>query len=154
MAFIVKDRQFDPARPLMFEGARLYILARTDIAQMNPGKLAAQVAHAATQFVFDSLGTGDDTLTEEMHTWRMQGGGGFGTKITLAATEAEIRETIAEMDGRHGLAAGVVIDPTYPMVNFQGETFTRQELTCGYVFVPHTVASEVLDALKGFDLYP
>ena len=46
-----------------------------------------------------------------MNDWRMQGGGGFGTKITLTATEDEIRETVAVMNNKFNLQANVVVDP-------------------------------------------
>lgn len=154
MTLIVKDRQFDPERPLFFTGSRLYILVRTDIAQLNPGKLGAQAAHAGTQFVFDSWDVGNDELNENVHEWRMQGGGGFGTKITLAATEEQIRETVMNMQTTYNLQAGLVVDPTYPMTNYFGEFFTREELTCGYVFVPRSTTAVVLDELKQFDLHP
>jgi peptidyl-tRNA hydrolase len=153
MTLFVKDRQFDPERPLFFTGARLYILMRTDIPQMNPGKLGAQAAHAGTQFVFDVLKNGDESLRAEMEGWAEQGGGGFGTKITLAATETQILDATNSME-QLGYQAGLVTDPTYPMTNYFGEFFTRSELTCGYVFMPHTVSAAVLDELKEFDLHP
>ena len=153
MAFIVKDRNFDPDRPLFYEGARLYILVRTDIAQLNPGKLGAQAAHAGTQFVFDVLDDGREELVEEMNSWRQQAGGGFGTKITLAATEDEIKSALADM-ARWDLQTGLVVDPTYPMLNYFDVPFTREELTCGYVFMPHTAPKEALEALKVFKLHP
>lgn len=152
MTLFVKDRQFDPERPLFFTGARLYILMRTDIPQMNPGKLGAQAAHAGTQFVFDVLKNGDESLRTAMAGWAEQGGG-FGTKITLAATEEQIRDAVNGME-QLGYQAGLVVDPTYPMTNYFGEFFTRSELTCGYVFMPHTVSAAVLEGLKEFDLHP
>lgn len=154
MTFVVKDRSVNPDFPLLLQGARLYILARTDIAQMNPGKLAAQAAHAATQFVFDTLDAGVSVTVQQMNDWRAQAGGGFGTKITLAATEAEIRETVTEINKTHGLPAGLVVDPTYPMTNYFGDFFTRSELTCGYVFAPTDTPEVALDYLRQFDLHP
>lgn len=154
MPRVNKDRNFDPDFPLMYEGSRLYILVRTDISQMNPGKLGAQAAHAGTQFVFDVIEENDDKLNADVINWRQQGGGGFGTKITLAATEAEIREVIPEMAGRYNLQVGLVVDPTYPMLNYFKVPFTRKELTCAYVFVPFDAPRAVLDELKAFDLHP
>ena len=132
MPLTVKDRNFDPDFPLLMQGARLYTLARTDITQMNAGKLAAQAAHAATQFVFDAInwkGDQDSELVKQMHEWRAQGGGGVGTKITLAATEAEVKESVAFIKSEFDLATGLVVDPTYPMTNVFGTPFTREELT-------------------------
>lgn len=153
MTLTRKDRT-DPDFPLMLEGARLYILVRTDIPQLNPGKLGAQAGHAGTQFVFDVLDQSNTDLVKDMADWRNQGGGGFGTKITLAATEAEIREVIPAMAGRYNLQAGLVVDPTYPMLNYFKKPFTREELTCGYVFCPPATPAAALDELKVFDLHP
>jgi len=152
MTLTRKDR-FDPDFPLLLEGARLYILVRTDISQLNPGKLGAQAAHAGTQFVFDVLNKNDADLNVQMKDWADQGGGGFGTKITLAATEAEIREVVAAMAGRN-FQAGLVVDPTYPMLNYFKQPFTRSELTCGYVFCPPSTPGAALEDLKQFNLHP
>jgi len=157
MTITVKDRSYDPNFPLLLQGARLYTLARTDIAQMNAGKLAAQAGHAATQFVFDTLafdGDQDPELVKQMHDWRAQGGGGFGTKITLAATEAEIEAAVVLLKEEFDLATGLVVDPTYPMTNVFGTPFTREELTCGYVFAPTSTPAAALDYLRQFELYP
>jgi len=133
--------------------ARLYILVRTDIPCGNPGKMMAQAAHAGTQFVFDVLKSDDEELRTEMEGWAEQGGGGFGTKITLAATEDQILDITNSME-MQDLQAGLVVDPTYPMTNYFGEFFTRSELTCGYVFVPRTAPASVLEELKELDLHP
>lgn len=147
--------------------ARLYILARTDIYQMNPGKLAAQAAHAATKFVFEVMAQGDPDLVAAMFEWADQGGG-FGTKITLAATQDEILD-MAERAVAQGFSAGVVVDPSYPFTNHFGEFFTTEELTCGWVFVPamsqptamvwnpdlrRANTAQVLADLKMFSLHP
>lgn len=152
MTLFVKDRQFDPERPLFFTGARLYILMRTDIPQMNPGKLGAQAAHAGTKFVFDVMSSDNEELKDEMTAWAEQGDG-FGTKITLAATEEQILDITNSME-QQDMQSGLVVDPTYPMTNYFGDFFTRSELTCGYVFVPHTAPASVLEELKEFDLHP
>lgn len=136
-------------------GSRLYILVRTDIPCGNPGKLMAQAAHAGTQFVFDVLDLEGDhglRMAELMHDWRAEGGGGFGTKITLSATEDQILEVVNSMEEK-GIQAGLVVDPTYPMTNWFGEFFTRSELTCGYVFVTPNTPQWILDELKEFDLH-
>lgn len=142
----------NPDYPILHLGPRLYILARTDIYQMNPGKLAAQAAHAATQFVFDVLDSNDKELITSLHEWRAQGGGGFGTKITLAATQDQIQETVLWMQAQ-GFASDVVIDPTYPFTNHYGEFFTAREMTCGYVFAPANTPAPPLEYLRQFNLH-
>ncbi len=160
MTVITQER--DPAFPLMHQGSRLYLLARTDIYQMNPGKGWAHGGHAATQFVFDVLDIAKSVgspksmtgLQNLMNGWRQQGGGGFGTKIALALTKAEIIETVATMRDEFKLQANTVVDPTYPFTNWQGDFYTAKELTGGYVFVPLDAPAEVLDYLRQFKLHP
>lgn len=133
------------------EEPRLYILARSDIYQMNPGKLAAQAAHAATKFVRTVFKRNNPNLMTQYEYW--DGGRGFGTKITLSATEADILEAVKVLDAM-GLQTGTVVDPTYPFSNYFGEFFTAKELTCAYVFAPTDVPQEALDYLRKFSLHP
>lgn len=154
MTVIVKDRLPDPDFPLLLQGPRLYTLARTDIYQMNPGKLAAQASHATSQFIFDSIDAKDPELSDQVYHWRNQGGGGFGTEITLAATQAQIRDTIDYMKATFGLQTGLVVDPTYPFTNYFGDFFTAEEMTCGYVFAPADTPAAALDYLRQFSLHP
>jgi peptidyl-tRNA hydrolase len=130
---------------------RLYILVRTDIPQLNPGKLGAQAAHAGTKFMRHALNLRDDSVNVELSAW--EGNRGFGTKITLAATEEDIITAVGVME-EMGLIADVVVDPSYPMTNYFGEHFTREELTCAYVFAPRTVSKEALAYLRKFSLHP
>lgn len=131
--------------------ARLYILVRTDIPQLNPGKLGAQSAHAGTKFFRHVLMSNDMALSEELAEW--EGDRGFGTKITLAATEAQIYDAMVVMRDM-GLLCSTVVDPSYPMTNYFGDHFTREELTCAYVFAPRTVSKEALAYLRKFSLHP
>lgn len=130
---------------------RLYILVRTDIPQLNPGKLGAQAGHAASKFVRDAMKLGDEDMDIEYEAW--DGGRGFGTKITLAATEAQINEAMVIL-GNMGLLRNTVVDPDYPMTNYFGDHFTRPELTCAYVFAPRTVSKDALAYLRKFSLHP
>lgn len=65
----------------------LYILMRTDMDSMNPGKACAQAAHAANAFVDFMHFSGLTTATTEKlcNEWREQTGLGFGTTIVLNA---------------------------------------------------------------------
>lgn len=144
------DRKFIDGDTL--ETPRLYIIMRKDLYQMNPGKLAAQAAHAGTMFVFDTLDEGHDSdAYTQMMLWA--GRKGFGTKITLEATLTDMEATLVEMH-RLGLRAGVVEDPTYPYSNWNGDHYTSVEETCMYVFAPCTVPREALDYLRRFKLHP
>lgn len=150
-------------QPLLETGPRLYQLVRTDIHQLNPGKLGAQCGHFATQFVFDALGMtdylknstfSDENLPTELEAWRQQGGGGFGTKITLAATEREIIEIVEHLRDTYNMLTNTVVDPTYPAINHYGDFYTTEELTGGYVFAPSYTGYLALDYLKQFPLHP
>lgn len=107
----------------------LYILMRTDMASMNPGKAAAQAAHAANQFVKHARSRNNGGL----HEWERQTGDGFGTTITLAADIGEIDEIFVRGHGRYGTMVGKVVDPTYP-VRDGAVTHLVSVVTCAYVF--------------------
>lgn len=129
----------------MFEDVRLYILMRTDLASMNPGKAVAQGAHAANQAIAeaDMTDIGVEALVRE---WQGQTGKGFGTTITLGVTERDLNTRIALAKAMK-LHAGITHDPTYPLVD--GDTLHLIPLdTCGYVLAPKAAADFVLFGLK------
>jgi peptidyl-tRNA hydrolase len=107
----------------------LYILMRTDLASMNPGKAVAQGAHAANQFVYElQLREKEDVYYE----WEKSTEKGFGTTICLSVDEAMMNK-IVEFAVEAGYIAGIVHDPTYPLVD--GKVVHQLPLdTCGYVF--------------------
>lgn len=95
----------------------LYILARTDIASMNPGKLAAQCSHAST-IIYQAMINGDvdeDVLTE----WTTYKGInlGFGTTIVLDGGTIDMIETTLEEVKDECEYSGIVHDPTYPLAD-------------------------------------
>lgn len=127
---------------------RLYILMRTDLPSMNPGRAMAQAAHAANQFIYER---GSSKAVRE---WQKDANG-FGTTICLAATKTLIEDIVekARLDAHY---AGLVYDPTYkfdvpaelvPLIipnALTASTITkedgscimfRNELTCGYLFI-------------------
>jgi hypothetical protein len=119
---------------------RLYILMRTDLLSLNPGKAVAQGSHAATKFLYDmeQMRKGNHRVLNKkftqyqymMRTW--MGKRGFGTKITLGIKGPRL-ETLIENLKQEGYPAGLVVDPSYPLRD--GETTHLFPLTtCGYVF--------------------
>jgi len=108
--------------------SRLYILMRTDLASMNPGKGMAQAAHAANAMIHDWQGD------EDVDNWQAQTSQGFGTTITLAVpTEGALVDMVAIADAL-GYPAALVHDPSYPVRD--GEVTHLLPIdTCGYVFV-------------------
>jgi len=130
----------------------LYLLARWDIPDMNPGKLGAQCAHAADEF--HDLATAEIILWPEDHFARVWskwcGDRKFGTTIVLKATNAEIEDLVYAGSYKF---SDYVHDPTYPIRNWQGEIFTVPMNTVGWIF---PTSPEGVDAIKnsGLELYP
>lgn len=101
----------------------LYILMRTDLPSMNPGKAMAQASHASNAFVFamkeareDGLHTFEPSL-EPMgplfDAWQAETHQGFGTVLVLGVTEEQM-QTAVDLAKRLGFASDTVLDPTYP----------------------------------------
>ena len=144
--------------------AVLYILMRNDLASMNTGKAIAQGSHAANAFVHHFHGYAQKynstTVHEGIQTATMNGFNewensthqGFGTVLTLEARMADITPIVSIFKGV-GYVAGVVHDPTYPIVD--GEVVHHIPLdTCAYVFVPNKEKDDFASAgLKKFPLH-
>jgi peptidyl-tRNA hydrolase len=114
----------------------LYILMRTDLESMNPGKGMAQAAHAANQFVHEY------SKLSEFGDWAKQAEG-FGTTIVLGGgNEEDIARVASDCAYREGFVAGLVRDPTYPVKD--GEAVHLISLvTCAYVFTPCRITNPV-----------
>jgi hypothetical protein len=112
----------------MIEDYRLYVLVRNDMLSLAGGKMAAQVAHAANQFV--KLIKSSDPYYKEFKKW--QGSLGYGTTIVLSANEKQIEEI---MNRGFDNPMGVVIDETYPLKDGR-TTHYFPCMTCGYTFGP------------------
>ena len=94
---------------------RLFIIMRNDLDSMNPGKAAAQAAHAANQAVLEL----EDNYPEEYHSWLAFTSGGqclnFGTTIVLEGTIEDIIEEYNEEKDDSVILQGLTEDPTYPV---------------------------------------
>jgi hypothetical protein len=112
----------------------LYIIMRRDIPDMNPGKGMAQAAHAQAEFwdcIEDRCGPDylqDDPLWSDVNYWR--GDGTFGRTLVVHASLDEIYRIVTK-----SYCGGVVIDPTYPWRNYQGELCVSNEITCAWIFI-------------------
>lgn len=111
----------------------LYILMRSDIQDMNPGKAMAQVAHAQADFdrwITDLMDRHIDNRAElsQVRVWK--DGRSFGRTLVLSATKAEIEAVALATQ-----FAGVTVDPTYPWRNYYGDVFLSNEVTCGWMFL-------------------
>jgi peptidyl-tRNA hydrolase len=108
----------------------LYILMRSDLDSLNPGKMVAQGAHAANQFV--AMLSQDHFLYPLYEQWRSSTPHGFGVTLCLDVSGEEL-PLVVEAARRAGFAAGVTHDPSYPLRD-GGVTHTFPLDTCGYVF--------------------
>jgi Peptidyl-tRNA hydrolase PTH2 len=91
-----------------------YILLRTDLPSMNPGKAAAQVHHAGIQMMAKH---GTCQLVQEYVTYGIaQGADYFNTTLVLGATLTDIvqRRQVAGAAGKDVAVYDTVTDPSYP----------------------------------------
>ena len=142
----------------------LFLLMRNDLNSMNTGKIAAQASHASNAFVhhyhaFCQEVNGNPVNLEESKAiingfieWEHATPQGFGTVLVLEGKMPAIASTIGIMKSM-GYVAGVVHDPTYPIVD--GEVVHHIPLdTCGYVFVANKEEDSFASALlKQFPLH-
>lgn len=132
---------------------KLYILARTDLASLTGGRLAAQAAHAAHLFatkVTDAIVADENSeVSNAFSEWEGQGGG-YGTVIVLDGTDIETIRTVVWTVGE--TFAGMVRDTSYPAVDGDVVVLTDIE-TVGYVFYPGDAMSEdkAINLHDGFD---
>jgi peptidyl-tRNA hydrolase len=104
----------------------LYILMRTDLDSMNPGKAMAQASHASNQFVATLPKDAHDIYNEWLQC------NGFGTVLVLGVTEVQMRTSVAVANALD-LVSDVVHDPTYPLRDGDSTHFIPLD-TCAFVF--------------------
>lgn len=124
----------------------LYIIMRTDLASMNPGKGMAQSSHAygaLKKYIKDNPGTRQAFLS-----WMSQTPQEFGTTIVLGGTLAEIHEALAKLWWLNvPVAAGWVHDDTYPIRD--GDVTHLIPLdTCAFILGTKTDCAGVLGKLE------
>lgn len=126
----------------------LYILMRSDMASLNPGKMAAQACHAANMMhdaVLQAV-----SLDNLLQRWLSQGCG-FGTTLVLdAGTEEKLLEIVHLARGcSQDVWTGSVLDSTYPITD--GDVLhTLPVITCGYLFGEKR---KVQPFIQGLELY-
>lgn len=139
----------------------LYILMRTDMHSMNPGKAMAQACHAANCFVgfVQSLekAKAPKHLINLLKYWQNSTKQHFGTTIVLDGGKlSDIQTTISKcMSNPGNVAAGMIWDPSYPIND--GSTMHYLNIpTCAYVFLDNkdleNCAPEI-EALKKLPLH-
>ena len=112
----------------------LYILMRTDMDSMNPGKAMAQASHASNAFVSNAE-PGYNVDEELFNAWQESTTQGFGTVLVLGVNEAQMRTAVevAESFGVDKFPGDIIHDPTYPLQDGDTTHFIPVD-TCGYIF--------------------
>ncbi len=122
---------------------RLYIIARLDIPDMNPGKLAAQACHAGNDFTEYARSNSTITDFEFQKTFECwKGDRTFGTTYTLESNWYD-----ADLAVRECQHYGFVYDPTYPFRNHYRETFVMDIETIAWCFPVHKAEVEAIKDL-------
>lgn len=143
--------------------AVLYIIMRNDIESMNSGKAIAQGSHASNAFVdhfhaymqemsLSSISDAALEMNKYFYEWEKSTQQGFGTVLVLEAPMKDINTAVEILKGA-GKIAGIVHDPTYPIVDGSVVHYIPLD-TCGYVFVTNKEEDAVASALlKQFPLH-
>lgn len=140
---------------------KLYVFARSDLDSMTPGKLAAQVAHAASQAARDAYASGESSLAAVAYSEWEKSANGFGTTIVkdgeslgdIVYTEAVAGNLVpTALDYADPLMTGVVHDPSYPVRD--GEHIHLIPLdTCYWAFEDTERNKAFADYVATFNLY-
>ena len=130
------------------DSVALYILMRTDMASLNPGKAVAQGTHATNLFERDvrelRKGFPDAPNVLAYDAWTADRG--FGTAITLSVTGSQL-EALTAQAVEMGCIAGLCTDPTYPLRD--GDVVHLLNInTCSYIFGNREALSAILGELS------
>lgn len=148
----------------------LFLLIRTDLDSMNPGKACAQAAHAAnavekhyeawtqeasakpTWFCSAKPTPKTEEINRAWFQWKYQTTQGFGTTIVLGGSMSQIKVDIDHLTSA-GFLAGVVHDPTYPLLDGKVTHLIPLD-TCAYVFAPNKDDPALRAILDNYELHP
>lgn len=137
----------------------LYIVARSDLASLNPGKLAAQCCHAANDFMNtlkkEETNFPDSNSVQVFNKWLKESSQHtFGTTIVLDGYNEENMKYIFDTVTSMGIDGRWVMDDTYPVKD--GEvTHLLPINTCFWLFFHGEDYEEnALNFVKTLDLYP
>ncbi len=144
----------------------LYVLMRTDLSSMNPGKAMAQVCHAGnalethfeTEMQITAMSSDTEVqakakeLSTAFYAWKHQTSQGFGTTIVLGGSMAKIKTDIEWLQ-RNNFLAAIVHDPTYPLQDGSVTHLIPLD-TCAYVFAPDKDDQYLRMILNTYELHP
>lgn len=146
----------------------LFILMRTDLDSMNPGKAMAQAAHSANvlethyeRFIQEETIDVDasDDARAIMYAWTCWKWGvsqGFGTTIVLGASMSKIKTDLEWLEKSipyRAFLSGIVHDPTYPLIDGSVTHLIPLD-TCGYIFAPDKDNEYLRVILDEYELHP
>lgn len=159
---------------MMNQDLTAYVLVRTDLPSLTPGKAMAQVHHLGVQLVSKHQG---DLVNDYVMTGIEQGADHFNTTIVLGATLSEIEQVLAKSTQLPvtDVIMQRVVDPSYPFFVENEEIadlipcsdtlkvvsimqdgrvlMTRQELTC-VGFLGDRANPEFRALFDGLHLHP
>lgn len=128
----------------------LYILMRTDLASLNPGKMAAQASHAANM----AVGFGRRVAPTLVNDWEKETPSYCGTTIVLDGGSMDsINDIIEEInvknfDSDTKIATGIWHDPSYPLRDGNFTHLIPLDV-CGWVFTrAGEPAQQILSSLE------
>lgn len=138
----------------------LYILMRTDLDSLNPGKAMAQASHASNAFLYnlpvypDHANNHGSRTMDAVNEWKNSTSQGFGTVLVLGVDERQMR-TAVDVAQHLNYMADVVHDPTYPIVDGKNVHYLPLD-TCAWVFCPNKHDPDCLlpTVLGNFSLHP
>lgn len=132
---------------------KLYILVRTDMASMNPGRVAAQASHAPLPLIEDLIKTKNNfsnSFKRDYESWSSQTSQGFGTTIVLDLDTIETIQRIINTAPNKwaNVYSGMVHDPEYAIQD-GNVTHLIPIDTCGYILCNNPLFND----LENFPLY-
>lgn len=130
---------------VMPDDVTLYILMRTDLASLNPGKAMAQANHAygALKYVIRKA----PKVHKHYLQWMGKTEQEYGTTIVLGGNKGEIEAALALVKGYNTLVSGWVHDPTYPILDGEVTHLLPMD-TCAFVFGSRATCLLALDSLE------
>jgi peptidyl-tRNA hydrolase len=153
----------------------VYVLARTDLPSLNPGKLAAQVHHAGAQMM--GKYSRRQLVQDYIKDGKTQGAVYFNTTIVLGASIQDIMQRLhaANQFDETTIVFNSITDPSYPffvenmeiasLIPPNAKTqivktmddgrvlLTREELTCAW-FLGDRNNSSFRNLFEGLSLHP
>lgn len=131
----------------MSEPVYFYMLVRTDLKSMTPGRVAAQTSHAANHMSSVASSSGNQNYVDWAHETLQN----YGTAIVLdGGSLQEIEQLLEEIEAttHDDTLAGFTLDPSYSV---RDGTFTHyvETKTVGWVLTQkNSKAAKLLSKLR------